>query len=298
MRLDRSGFMPGDRQRWSGNFYLMKKAGRVVIIIGAAGGIGRAPVDTLAADGDTVVAVDLPGSGVLELARGLGPGHLWLEFDVSREEDIPALYDRIERQFGQVGVLVNKRPGPTMAATVDTTTDGFRRNLAVNLIGPIAMDREAARHRQCRLAGRRARQSQTQRLRCLEGRPDRVHEIAGMAVCIVRHSRHGGSTWYVRAPMVSELEREGKIDLAAVRSRVPMGRVARPDEIAGAVRFLASAQASYITGSVPTGYGGWSSLINRARGAPQCPGRHEPNSSLLPSTPPRELRLSWAGRTA
>ncbi|APO77591.1 NAD(P)-binding domain-containig protein (plasmid) [Rhizobium etli 8C-3] len=48
----------------------------------------------------------------------------------------------------------------------------------------------------------------------------------------------------MRMPMVSELERAGKIDLTAVRSRVPMGRVARPDKIARAVRFLASAQAS------------------------------------------------------
>ncbi|TIV12011.1 MAG: SDR family NAD(P)-dependent oxidoreductase, partial [Mesorhizobium sp.] len=50
----------------------MKLAARTVIITGAAGGIGRALVDILAADGDTVVAVDLPGSGVVELARDLG----------------------------------------------------------------------------------------------------------------------------------------------------------------------------------------------------------------------------------
>ncbi|ARM91362.1 NAD(P)-binding domain-containing protein (plasmid) [Rhizobium sp. CIAT894] len=64
----------------------------------------------------------------------------------------------------------------------------------------------------------------------------------------------------MRMPMVSELERAGKIDLTAVRSRVPMGRVARPDEIARAVRFLASAQASVVTVD-----GGWRSFNNRGR---------------------------------
>ena len=50
------------------------------------------------------------------------------------------------------------------------------------------------------------------------------------------------------------------MDLAAVRRRVPMGRMARPDEIARAVRFLASTQARYITGSVLAVDGGWMSF--------------------------------------
>ena len=77
---------------------------------------------------------------------------------------------------------------------------------------------------------------------------------------------------YVRTPMVSELERAGKIDLAAVRRRVPMGRVARPDEIARAVRFLASPQASYITGSVLIADGGWMSFNQPGDAHPPVPG--------------------------
>ncbi|TIX41209.1 MAG: SDR family NAD(P)-dependent oxidoreductase, partial [Mesorhizobium sp.] len=122
----------------------MTQAGRIVIVTGAAGGIGRALVNILAAD--TVIAVDLPGSGVVELARGLGEPHLGLECDVSREEDIVALYGRVEAQLGQISVLINNAGvGPTMAATVDTDVDDFRRGLAVNLIGPFLMARGGAR---------------------------------------------------------------------------------------------------------------------------------------------------------
>lgn len=118
----------------------MTQAGRIVIVTGATGGIGRALVNILAADGDTVIAVDLPGSGVVELARGLGEPHLGLECDLSREEDIVALYGQVEAQLGQISVLINNAGvGPTIVATVDTDVDDFRRGLAVNLIGPFLM---------------------------------------------------------------------------------------------------------------------------------------------------------------
>ncbi|AUW47309.1 hypothetical protein CUJ84_pRLN3000178 (plasmid) [Rhizobium leguminosarum] len=53
---------------------MKQQLGRVVVITGAAGGIGRALVDLFATGGDTVVAVDLPDSGVLEMARHLDGG--------------------------------------------------------------------------------------------------------------------------------------------------------------------------------------------------------------------------------
>ncbi|WP_432284979.1 SDR family oxidoreductase [Aminobacter sp. BA135] len=246
----------------------MKQTGRVVIMTGAAGGIGRALVDIVAADGDIVVAVDLPGSGVLELADGLGHPHLGLECDVSREEDIIALYGRVEAQFVKIDALVNNAAiGPAMAATVDTGFEAFRRVLATNLIGPFIMAGEAAKRMQpgaaivnvASLAG-------------VLGNPKR-NAYASSKAGLIALTRSLACEWasrgirvtavapgYVRTPMMAELERAGKMDLAAVRRRVPMGRMARPDEIARAVRFLASPQTGYITGSVLTVDGGWMSF--------------------------------------
>ncbi|RJT29086.1 SDR family oxidoreductase [Mesorhizobium waimense] len=264
----------------------MKQAGRIVIITGAAGGIGRALVDLLAREGDTVVAVDLPGSGVVELARSLGCPHLGLECDVSREGDVLALYGRIEAQFGQIGVLINNAAvGPAMAATVDTGVDAFRRDLAVNLIGPFVMAREAARRMRpggvivnfASMAG-------------VVGNPKR-NAYAASKAGLISLTKSLACEWasrgirvtavapgYVRTPMVAELERAGKIDLAAVRRRVPMGRLARPVEIALAVRFLISSEARYITGSVLPVDGGWMSF-------------NQPGDAHAPvdGTPPAEL---------
>ena len=258
----------------------MKHGGRVVIITGAAGGIGRALVDVLAGDRDTIVAVDLPGSGVVQLASDLGEPHLGLECDVSREGDIVALYGRVEAQFGQIGVLINNAGvGPTMAATVDTDVDAFRRGLAVNLIGPFLMAREAARRmrpggaivnlasmsgvasnpkRNAYAASKAGLISLTKSLACeWASRGIRVTAVAPGCV---------------RTPMTAELERAGKMDLSAMRRRVPMGRMARPDEIARAVRFLASAKAGYVTGSVLVVDGGWMSFNQPGDASPEVEG--------------------------
>ncbi|ANT54633.1 SDR family oxidoreductase [Mesorhizobium amorphae] len=243
----------------------MKQAGRIVVITGAAGGIGRALVDIHARDGDTVVAVDLPGSGVVELARRLGHPHLGIECDVSREEDILALYGRIEAQFARIGVLINNAGmGPTMAATADTGVDAFRLGLAVNLIGPFVMAREAARR--MRPGGAIVNVAS---MSGLVANPKR-NAYAASKAGLISLTKSLACEWasrdirvtavapgYVRTPMLAKLERVGKMDLAAVRRRVPMGRLARPDEIALAVRFLTSPQARYITGSVLAVDGGW-----------------------------------------
>ncbi|MDL2402405.1 SDR family oxidoreductase [Rhizobium mayense] len=284
----------------------MKRQGRVVIITGAAGGIGRALVDAHVAAGDIVVAADLPGSGVLELVRALDPVHIGLEFDVSREEDILALYERIDAQFDQIDVLVNNAGiGPSMAATADTGIDAFRRALAVNLIGPFVMAREAARRmrpgasiinvasmagmlgnpkRNAYAASKAGLISITKSLAC---------ELASLGIRVT-----AVAPGYVRTPMVAQLECAGQTNLAAVRSRVPMGRMARPEEIARVVLFLASADAHSINGTVLTIDGGWMSFNQPGRAHPRVSGT--PRAELLrpPEQSDRRIVLVTGGATS
>jgi len=241
--------------------------GRVIVVTGAAGGIGRALVDTFAANGDVVVAVDLPDSGVIELGHNLGQPHLGLEFDVSRADDVVALRAVLEKRFSRIEVLVNNMGiGPTIAATANTPVEDFRRALAVNLVGPYSVACETAK-----LLKPGAAIVNVASLAGLLGSPKRNGYAASKAalIAITKLLACGWASrgirvtavapGYVRTPMVAELERAGKLDVSAIRRRVPIGRLARPDEIARAVRFLASAQASYITGSTLVVDGGWMS---------------------------------------
>jgi NAD(P)-dependent dehydrogenase (short-subunit alcohol dehydrogenase family) len=242
--------------------------GRIVIVTGAAGGIGRALVEILAQDGDTVVAVDLPGTGVIELANSLEGRHLGVECDVSRESDVLALFDKIDAEFSRLDALVNNAAmGPTMTPTIETSVELFRKTLSVNLIGPFVMAREAARRMRsgsaivniASLAGVLGNPRRNAYSASKAGLISFTKSLAcewaarGIRVC-------GVAPGYVRTPMVSELERTGKADIPAVRRRVPMGRMCRPDEIARAARFLASPQARYITGAVLAVDGGWMSF--------------------------------------
>ncbi len=273
---------------------MTEAAQRIVLVTGAAGGIGRALVELFSEDGDLVVATDLPGSSVAAVAEQFGTRNIAVEADVSNETDIAALFDRIDRQFGRLDVLVNNAAmGPTMAPTVDTPLDHFRRTLSVNLIGPFLMAREAARRmrpggaivniasvvgiignprRNAYSASKAGLISFTKSLACeWASRSIRVTSVA---------------PGYVRTPMVAELEASGKLDLAVVRSRIPIGRLSRPDEQASAVRFLASPRARYITGAVLSIDGGYASF--------NLPGDAHPRSNGVPAA---EVARPAADRT-
>jgi NAD(P)-dependent dehydrogenase (short-subunit alcohol dehydrogenase family) len=67
---------------------------------------------------------------------------------------------------------------------------------------------------------------------------------------------------YIRTPGVAALEISGRVDFQAVRRRIPMGELGRPEDIADAAFFLASADASYVNGSILYVDGGWTSFGN------------------------------------
>ena len=251
---------------------------RTCLITGAAGGIGRALIAELGGPDSRIIAVDLPGSGVTGLQGVLG-----LECDQSDEEQILSLWRQLDALGEKVDVLVNNAAiGPTMAPTVDTDLAHFRLTLRTNVNGPFVMAREAAR----RMGGGGVIVN-TASLAGVLGNPTR-NAYAASKAALISMTRSLACEWagrgirvnaiapgYVRTPMVAALEAAGKADLAAVRRRIPMGRLARADEMASAIGFLASDRARYVTGSILGVDGGWMSFNQ--------PGEAHPPATEVPA---------------
>lgn len=250
---------------------------KLAIVTGAAGGIGVALLAEFAARGFRLFAVDQPGTGLADLVAQHGDGHLWHDCDLGDEAQILALYARLDAEVGHVEVLANNAAlGPTMAPTLETDIDSVRRTLQVNLLGPFAMAREAAR----RMAPGGAIVN-TASLAGVLGNPRR-NAYAASKAALISLTKSLATEWagrgirvnaiapgYVRTPMVAELERSGKADLALVRRRIPMGRMGRADEMAAVIGFLASDAARYVTGSVVAVDGGWMSFNQPGHAHPE-----------------------------
>lgn len=129
--------------------YAERFSGQLVLITGAAGGIGRATALAFATAGARVVAVDRDAEGAgatAETARLLGAPRSWAEVaDVSDEQAMEKLAERVAAEYGTVDVLVNNAGIGLSGAFLDTSTEDWKKVLDVNLWGVI---------HGCRLFGR------------------------------------------------------------------------------------------------------------------------------------------------
>lgn len=240
---------------------------RVVLVTGAADGIGWATAQRFAAGGDQVVIADLRAAAAVERAAELGLDHLGLGCDVSAEASVVAAVQASLARFGRIDVLVNNAGiGDQAGATIDQQVAAFDRVLGVHLRGTFLMSREVGRQMLCQGSGAIVNLASIVASAGIPGRNAYGAAKAG----IVGMTRAMAVEWglsgvrvnavapgYVRTALVEALEHQGVLDSTAIHARTPMGRMGTPAEIAEAIFFLASPAASYITGTVLQVDGGW-----------------------------------------
>jgi rhamnulose-1-phosphate aldolase/alcohol dehydrogenase len=117
--------------------------GQVALVTGAAGGIGRAVVEQLAASGAVVVGFDLDGDGAQAAVQALGDGGLGVGGDVTSEAAVQAAYDAAVRAFGGVDIVVSNAGIASSAPIEETTLAEWERNHAILTTGYFLVSRAA-----------------------------------------------------------------------------------------------------------------------------------------------------------
>lgn len=247
--------------------------GKIALITGAASGIGLATALRFAEEGATVVLGDRAADRLAEALSALeqvSPGHLAIAFDVTLEPDWQAAIARIEQSFGRLDILFNNAGFGRFCPIEETTLESWRAIMAVNLDSVFL----GTKHALPLLAksGKGAIVNMSSIRGMVAGANSGAYSAAKAGVRLfskvtalecaqasngVRvNSVHPG---HVETPLTAtayanpELARE-------FLAHTPMGRFAQAREIAQAVVFMASDEASYMTGAEVTIDGGVTAL--------------------------------------
>ncbi len=243
----------------------MRLSGRVALITGGAAGIGKATARRFAEEGAKVAICDVNVGQGDATVRALGPEHSFCQVDVTSREAVQKWVDSVADQQGRIDILVNNA-GILADATLVKVKDGrlvkqmpedaFDRVIAVNLKGVFNCSQAVAPHMIRQGSGVILNASSVVGLDGNFGQTNYVATKAGVIgmtkVWARELGRHGIrvnalAPGLIATDILSSMPDEV---LDAMRKRIPLGRLGKPEEAANAYLFLASDEASFISGAV------------------------------------------------
>jgi len=233
---------------------------KVAAVTGSARGIGRAIAEALAQDGVDVAILDVNEEGAKGTAEAIARScsvKTWAgKQDVSNNEEVVAVFKQVEERLGPIDILVNNAGVTRDTLLMRMKDEDWATVLNVHLNGTFHCSRAVLRGMMKQRWGRIVNISSIVGVHGQAGQANYAAAKAGIigltkALAQEVASRNitvnAVAPGYIRTDMTAALPEEV---LKAFISRIPMGRDAQPEEVAAAVRFLASEAASYITGVV------------------------------------------------
>jgi NAD(P)-dependent dehydrogenase (short-subunit alcohol dehydrogenase family) len=242
--------------------------GKVALVTGAAQGIGRSIAEGLANAGASVACADLDERRLVEVIHALeamGRPGLPLGADVADPAAIARMVADVGERYGRVDILVNNAAIRVHKRVLEHTLADWERTLRVNCTGPLlASQAVAPRMREqgggviINIVSQMAEVTHSCRVAYCASKAALVQMTRVMAVDWAEYGIRVNAVapGPTKTPFTSAATSTGAMPV--LPEQVPLGRLAEPDEMIGAVVFLASEASSFVTGAVLTVDGGQS----------------------------------------
>ena len=239
--------------------------GRVAMVTGAARGIGLAIASRLAEEGAKIAIADINGDGAAHAAERIGGAAMGVRVDVTDTASIAVGVAAVVERLGTIDVLVNNAGWDKVEPFVRSEEATWDTVIAINLKGPIACTRAVLDSMIERRSGKIVSISSD------AGRVGSAGEavyagakagIIGFSKTLARELARYGINVNVVCPgptntaLFHEMAGGNEKLASSLKQAIPLGRLGEPEDLAGAVAFLASDDASFVTGQTLSVSGG------------------------------------------
>lgn len=240
---------------------------RVVVVTGAGSGIGAATACQFAAQGAAVVVADIADDRALDISAGIeatGGRAVGVACDVGTPDGWSTLADTVQEQFGRIDVVHNNAFTLDLKPAHELSEDSWDRQLGVNL-SAVYHSVRAFLPGLRKTHGNIVNTSSVHALVGFRGHPAYAASKGGIIALTRQLAVEYGSDLRVNSVLPGAIRTRAwdgvtPEELVAWESRISVGRLGRPEEVASAVLFLASDEASYITGTTLLVDGGLTAL--------------------------------------
>lgn len=242
-----------------------KLTSKIAVVTGAGSGIGRAIAQQLAAEGATVVVSDINAETAKETAAGLGNNSIGLRTDVTSRDSVDEMVAAVTGEFGRIDILVNNAGWDKVGPFLDSSIADWDRIIAINLYGTLHCSQAVLKVMAEQGSGSvinigsdagRVGSSGEAVYSAAKGGVVALSKTLAREMARSNVNVNCVCPGPADTPLFAGISEENPKLRQALEKAIPMRRLAQPSDLAAAVVFFASDEASYITGQTLSVSGG------------------------------------------